>query len=104
MMREAHQMTKEAHGIVCANHAYVELERRKQEIASDLVAVVYERAAEQSGGSSRIGIALNDNLSPLEREAALSLKGDPRVEDVTVEAGGRIKVWVDGSGFPKMPN
>ncbi len=103
MMREAHKMAKEAHEMIRGQHDREALEHEKRNLADAIVDQVYRRAAEHAGDAGLSGIALRAE-SELERSAALSLKGDPRVRDVTVEPDGSIRVWVDGSGFPNMQN
>lgn len=100
MMREAHQMTKEAHRMGRGRYVREALDHRKRELASSIVEQAYLSAAADSSGGGLTGIALKSEASELHRLAALSLKGDPRVADVTVDDGGVIRIWVDGSGFP----
>lgn len=99
---EDHKIAKEAHSMARVRYAQELRELRKQEIASQLVAEAHERAAADPSGRIT-GILLSPDASELHREAAMSLKGDLRVQDVTVEADGTPRIWVNGSGFPKMP-
>ncbi len=99
---EAHTMARAAHRMVRSRHLRDEAELERAAFVSELVEQVYRRAADPYG-AGLTGIALNADLPPEGRAAALSLKGDPRVADVTVDADGTIRVWVDGSGYPSMP-
>ena len=99
---EAHEIAKAAQRVARSQHLRDLAAVGRETFVAELVDQVYRRAAADPGGALT-GIALNADLSATERATALSLKGDPRVADVTVAADGTIRVWVDGSGFPAMP-
>jgi hypothetical protein len=108
--RSADARAAEAHEIAMAAHRFARLqyareagEAKLREWTAALVDEVYQQAARHDADGV-VGIQLLPTLTAFEREAALALKGDPRVTDVTIEASGAVRIWVEGSRWPAMPH
>lgn len=100
---EAHEIAKAVHRLARLQYAHQAREAKQREWTAALVDEVYQHAARHDA-EGIVGVELLTTISAFEREAALALKGDPRVTDVTIEASGAIKIWVDGSRWPTMPH
>jgi hypothetical protein len=99
MAIEAHKMAREAHGAAMTEHELKQYEVSVKQTANAMILAAIDRA--RGSDSSNVGIALKPR-NTLEEEAVLSLKGDPRIRDVTWENDGTVRIWINGSEWPDI--